>query len=89
MNAAIALVADPDVLILDEPTAALDPGQRRRLWAVARGVREAGGAVVFATQDLDEVERFAHRVAVLAEGRIVFDGAVDDYARAPEADVFT
>ena len=89
LNVAIALVADPNVLLLDEPTAALDPGQRRRLWAVAGRVREAGGAVVFATQDLDEVERFADRVAVLAEGRIVFDGAAEDYARAPEADVFT
>lgn len=88
LNVAIALLGDPDVLLLDEPTASLDPGQRRRLWTLARGVKERGGAVVFATQNLDEVDRFADRVAVLREGRIVFAGAADELERAPEADVF-
>ena len=88
LNIAIALLTDPDVLLLDEPTASLDPGQRRRLWELAAGVRERGGAVVFATQNLDEVERFADTVAVLQGGRLVFHGAMDAYERAPEADVF-
>ena len=59
LNLAISLLGDPDVLLLDEPTAALDPDQRRRLWERVAALRERGGAVVFATQNLEEVERFA------------------------------
>jgi ABC-2 type transport system ATP-binding protein len=88
LNLAIALLAQPDVLLLDEPTAALDPRQRRRFWEVASRVPEQGGAVVFATQNLEELERFASRVAVLLEGRLVFDGTVEDFAQVPQADVF-
>jgi ABC-2 type transport system ATP-binding protein len=79
LNLAIALLGDPEVLLLDEPTAALDPEQRRRLWARAAAVREAGGALVFATQNLDEVELVAERVAALRDGRPVFAGPVDVY----------
>jgi ABC-type multidrug transport system ATPase subunit len=87
LNIAIALLGDPDVLLLDEPTAALDPGQRRRLWAIVDRVREAGGAVVFATQNLEEVDRHADRVAVLRAGELVFAGPLADYARDVQ-DVF-
>jgi ABC-2 type transport system ATP-binding protein len=88
LNLAVALLGDPEVLLLDEPTASLDPGQRRRLWDLAVAVKEGGGAVVFATQNLDEVERFADRIVVLREGRVVFDGAAEEYGRVPEADLF-
>jgi ABC-2 type transport system ATP-binding protein len=88
LNLAIALLAEPDVLLLDEPTASLDPRQRRRFWDVASKVHEHGGAVVFATQNLEELERFANRVVVLLEGRLVFDGSVDEFSHAPQADVF-
>jgi ABC-2 type transport system ATP-binding protein len=88
LNLAIALLARPDVLLLDEPTASLDPRQRRRLWEVATQVREREGAVVFATQNLEELEHFANRVVVLLDGALVFDGSLDDFRRAPEADVF-
>ena len=88
LNVAIALLARPELLLLDEPTASLDPGQRRRLWEVATDLKVRGGAVVFATQNLEEVERFADRVVVLLDGEVVFSGLADDYARAPEADVF-
>jgi ABC-2 type transport system ATP-binding protein len=88
LNLAIALLARPDVLLLDEPTASLDPRQRRRLWEVAAEVRERGGAVVFATQNLEEVEHFATRVAVLLDGALVFEGSLEEFRRAPEADVF-
>jgi ABC-2 type transport system ATP-binding protein len=88
LNLAVALLADPDVLLLDEPTSSLDPRQRRRFWELARAVRDRGGAVVFVTQNLEELERFADRVVVLLDGRLVFDGTAEEYARSPEADVF-
>jgi ABC-2 type transport system ATP-binding protein len=89
LNLAVSLLAQPDVLLLDEPTASLDPRQRRRFWEVAAKVHEHGGAVVFATQNLEELERFANRVAVLLEGELVFDGTVEEFAHSPEADVFS
>ena len=88
LNVAVALLAGPDVLLLDEPTASLDPRQRRLLWQVAAQVRERQGAVVFATQNLEELERFATRVAVLVGGELVFDGSLEQFKASPEADVF-
>jgi ABC-2 type transport system ATP-binding protein len=88
LNLAVALLAGPDVLLLDEPTASLDPRQRRLLWEVAAQVREREGAVVFATQNLEELERFATRVAVLVGGELVFDGSREQFKASPEADVF-
>jgi ABC-type Na+ transport system ATPase subunit NatA len=55
---------------------------------VASDVREAGGAVVFASQNLEEVEHFADRVVVLLDGALVFDGSLAEFGRAPQADVF-
>ena len=85
LNVAIGLLGDPQALLLDEPTAALDPPQRRRLWDALAASREAGRAVVFATQHHEEVER-ADRAVVLLEGAVVFAGSPD----APEvAEVFS
>ena len=70
LNVALSLLGEPRVLLLDEPTAALDPGQRRRVWEVVNALRSDGGAVCFATQNLEEVEH-ADRVLVLLDGRIV------------------
>ncbi|MGB2952311.1 MAG: ATP-binding cassette domain-containing protein [Gaiellaceae bacterium] len=67
LNLAIALLGAPQVLLLDEPTAALDPEQRRRLWGLADELRERGGAVVFATQNLDEAGH-ADRALALRDG---------------------
>ena len=88
VNLAIALLGDPEVLLLDEPTAALDPEQRRRLWERAAALREAGGAIVFATQNIDEVERTADRVAALRDGRLLFTGPVDEYDRSQADTLF-
>jgi ABC-2 type transport system ATP-binding protein len=85
LDLAISLLPDPHVLLLDEPTAALDPRQRRRLWETARGVREAGGAVVLVTQNLEDLEHVADRVAALLDGSVVFDGAVADYLTSEAA----
>ncbi len=76
LNVALALLGDPRVLLLDEPTAPLDPGQRRRVWEVAGTLRGDGGAVCFATQNLEELEH-ADRVLVLRDGRVV-SASVDE-----------
>jgi ABC-type multidrug transport system ATPase subunit len=70
LNVALSLLGEPRVLLLDEPTAPLDPGQRRRVWEVAGTLRGDGGAVCFATQNLEELEH-ADRVLVLQDGRVV------------------
>jgi ABC-2 type transport system ATP-binding protein len=88
LNLAIALLPGPEVLLVDEPTAALDPRRRRRFWEVAAEVPKRGGALVFVTQHLEEVEHHATRVLVLRDGSAVFAGTREEYARAPEADVF-
>jgi ABC-2 type transport system ATP-binding protein len=85
LDLAISLLGSPDVLLLDEPTAALDPRQRRRLWETAASVRGEGGAVVLVTQNVEDVEHVADRVAVLIEGRTVFDGPVAEYLRSEAA----
>jgi ABC-2 type transport system ATP-binding protein len=76
LNVALALLGDPRVLLLDEPTAPLDPGQRRRVWEVTGTLRGAGGAVCFATQNLEELDH-ADRVLVLQDGRVV-SASVDE-----------
>jgi len=70
LNVALSLLGEPRVLLLDEPTASLDPGQRRRVWEVVDALRSDGGAACFATQNLEEVEH-ADRVLVLLDGRVV------------------
>ncbi len=72
---ALALVADPDLLVLDEPTAALDVESRREFWKVMRGVAESGKTVLFATHYLEEADAYADRIILLASGRVVADGS--------------
>jgi ABC-2 type transport system ATP-binding protein len=72
---ALALVADPDLLVLDEPTAALDVESRREFWTIMRGVAESGKTVLFATHYLDEADAYADRIILMASGRVVADGS--------------
>jgi ABC-2 type transport system ATP-binding protein len=74
VNVAIGLLSRPPVLALDEPSTALDPGQRERLWSFIRGLASEGTSVVFSTHDVGEVQRYASRALVLADGRLLFDG---------------
>jgi ABC-2 type transport system ATP-binding protein len=74
VNVALGLIGDPPVLALDEPSAALDPGQRERLWEFLTGRVAEGTTVLFSTHNVSEVQRYAERVLVLADGRLLFDG---------------
>ena len=74
VRVAIALVADPELLVLDEPTAALDVEGRRDFWHSMRAVAARGKTIVFATHYLEEADAYADRIILMARGRIVADG---------------
>ncbi|WP_435115230.1 ATP-binding cassette domain-containing protein [Halolamina sp. C58] len=71
----ITLVNDPDVLFLDEPTTGIDPAGRRDLWTLIEELAAAGTTVVLTSHSMDEVERLADRVAMLADGEVVAEGS--------------
>ncbi|MCB9877327.1 MAG: ABC transporter ATP-binding protein [Planctomycetes bacterium] len=68
---AAALVGDPELLFLDEPTTGLDPQSRRQLWQVVRDFRAGGGTVLLTTHYMDEAEQLCDRVAVVDRGRVI------------------
>ena len=74
VNVAIALIGDPPVLALDEPSASLDPAQRERLWSFLAGLAAEGRTVIFSTHDPGEAQRRADRLLVLDGGLTAFDG---------------
>ncbi len=74
LNVAIGLLSSPPVLLLDEPSAALDPRQRERLWDYLGRLSDDGTAVLYATHMVSEAERYADRVLVLADGEALFWG---------------
>jgi ABC-2 type transport system ATP-binding protein len=71
---AVAVVSNPDLLFLDEPTAAMDVEARRTFWQSMREFTQAGRTVVFATHYLDEADEYADRIVMMARGRVVADG---------------
>jgi ABC-2 type transport system ATP-binding protein len=75
VNIAIGLLADPAVLLLDEPSTALDPRQRERLWEFVGALTERGTGIVYSTHIVQEAERYADRVLVLADGDLIFTGS--------------
>jgi ABC-2 type transport system ATP-binding protein len=79
VNIAIGLLGDPAVLLLDEPSASLDPRQRERLWDF---LGELGRTVLFSTHDVGEAERQADRLLVLADGELLFTGTPGDLETA-------
>jgi ABC-2 type transport system ATP-binding protein len=81
LNVAIGLVANPPVLLLDEPSAALDPRQRERLWDFLLARADAGTTLVYSTHDVREAERYAHQLVVLADGERVFAGSPRELGR--------
>ena len=71
---ALALVGDPELLVLDEPTVGLDVEARQAFWTTVRGFAARGRTILFATHYLDEADAYADRVVLLAHGRVVADG---------------
>jgi ABC-2 type transport system ATP-binding protein len=74
VNIAIGLIAQPVAMLLDEPSAGLDPGQRERLWEFVLALAGAGTTVLFSTHNIAEAERYGERLLVLADGEVIFDG---------------
>jgi ABC-2 type transport system ATP-binding protein len=83
VNIAIGLLSEPALLLLDEPSASLDPRQRERLWEFISGL---GTTVVFSTHDVGEVERYATRVLLLADGELLFTGTPAELDQAVGGD---
>jgi len=94
INIAIGLLAEPAVLLLDEPSAGLDPGQRIRLWEFVAGLAKAGTTVIYSTHQIEERAHYGDRLLVLADGEALFDGTFPALRKAagasgrtdPEAD---
>ena len=71
---ALALIGDPELIFLDEPTTGFDPSARRAAWEVIGGLRDLGKTVFLTTHYMEEAERLADRIAVIAAGEIVAEG---------------
>ena len=82
VNIAIGLLAAPEVLLLDEPSSALDPRQRERLWEFILRLAGEGTTVLYATHHIQEADRYADRLIVLADGENVFEGPPGELERA-------
>jgi ABC-2 type transport system ATP-binding protein len=75
LDVALALIGDPELIFLDEPTTGFDPAARQSAWAVIAGLRDLGKTVFLTTHYMEEAEHLADRIAVLAAGRIVAEGS--------------
>lgn len=74
LDVALALIGDPELIFLDEPTTGFDPTARRQAWDVVSGLRDLGKTVFLTTHFMDEAEALADRIMILAAGRIVAEG---------------
>ncbi len=83
----LALVGDPELIFLDEPTTGFDPAARRAAWETIRSLRTLGKTILLTTHYLDEAEQLSDRVAVLREGRIVATGTPAELTRTPETEI--
>jgi ABC-2 type transport system ATP-binding protein len=74
----MALIGNPELLFLDEPTTGFDPSARRQTWETIAGLRDLGKTVFLTTHYMDEAQRLADRVAILARGEVVAQGTPED-----------
>src|SRR6202049_300277 len=75
LDLALALIGDPELIFLDEPTTGFDPSARRNAWDTIRSLKELGKTVLLTTHYLDEAQALADRVAIIKDGRILIEGA--------------
>src|SRR5215216_5034691 len=80
LDVALAMIGDPELLFLDEPTTGFDPSARRQAWEVIAGLRKLGKTVFLTTHYMDEAQTLADRVAILSSGRIVASGTPESLA---------
>ncbi len=85
---ACALVGDPELLFLDEPTTGLDPASRRELWEIIRGFRSRGRTILLTTHYMEEAERLCDRVAIVDHGKVIAQGQPSDLIAALGAEHF-
>ncbi len=78
LDIAMSLIGNPSVIFLDEPTTGLDPQSRLEVWRAIKDLARQGTTVLLTTQDLDEAEQLADRIAILHEGRIIANGTLAD-----------
>ncbi|HEY6145975.1 MAG TPA: ABC transporter ATP-binding protein [Solirubrobacterales bacterium] len=86
LDVGMALVGDPELLFLDEPTTGFDPSARRQAWDVIAGLRDLGKTVFLTTHYMDEAQRLADRVTIIAAGRIVARGTPQDLGERESAE---
>jgi ABC-2 type transport system ATP-binding protein len=82
LDLALALIGDPELIFLDEPTTGFDPAARRNAWETIRSLRELGKTVLLTTHYLDEAQALADRVAIIKDGRILVEGAPQELGSA-------
>ena len=87
LDLAIALVGDPELIFLDEPTTGFDPAARRNAWEMIRGLRSLGKTILLTTHYLEEAEQLADRVAVINAGTIAAEGTPADLTHAQAAEI--
>jgi ABC-2 type transport system ATP-binding protein len=87
LDLAIALVGDPDLVFLDEPTTGFDPAARRNAWELIRGLRSLGKTILLTTHYLEEAEQLADRVAVINAGRIVALGTPNELTGREQTEI--
>jgi ABC-2 type transport system ATP-binding protein len=88
LDIAMSLIGNPSVIFLDEPTTGLDPQARLEVWRTVKELTECGTTVLLTTQDLDEAEHLAERIAILHGGRIIVNGTLDELKKLlPPAEV--
>jgi ABC-2 type transport system ATP-binding protein len=88
LDLGLALVGNPELIFLDEPTTGFDPAARRQAWETIRALRSLGTTVLLTTHYLDEAEQLADRVAVIVNGEIIREGSPSELTRAsPETEI--
>jgi len=84
LNLAIALIGEPEIIILDEPTTGMDPNIRREVWRIIKDIKEEGKTVLLATHYMEEAEELCDRVAIINRGKIIDIGKPDELKKRAE-----